>query len=206
MTQFTQPNEHFLTRDEERLLLRIARDSLTSWVARRSRIDLSSYQLTNAVKEPHGAFVTLRAGRDLRGCIGYTQNKEPLARAVMENAINASTNDPRFNPIDPDELARIAIEISALTPGDTPETPFRLVRNLDEIVIGRDGLYIEIPPHRGGLLLPQVATDRGWTVDQFLRAVCQKAGYPDRAWEMPETLLHRFSAQVFCEESVGQRL
>ena len=91
MTQFTQPNEHFLTRDEERLLLRIARDSLTSWVARRSRIDLSSYQLTNAVKEPHGAFVTLRAGRDLRGCIGYTQNKEPLARAVMENAINAST-------------------------------------------------------------------------------------------------------------------
>ena len=200
MTQYTQTNEHFLTRDEERLLLRIARDSMTSWVTHHSRIDLSGYELTNTLKEPHGAFVTLRVGRDLRGCIGYTQNKEPLARSVMENAINASTNDPRFDPVQPDELPRITIEISALTPGDIPDSPFRNVRSLEEIVIGRDGLYIEIPPYRGGLLLPQVASERGWNVEQFLLAVCQKAGYPYKAWEMPEARLFRFSAQVFGEE------
>ena len=74
------------------------------------------------------------------------------------------------------------------------------MRGLDEIIVGRDGLYIEMPPHRGGLLLPQVASERGWNVDQFLRAVCHKAGYPDRAWELPEVRLYRFSAQVFGEE------
>lgn len=200
MTQYSQPNEHFLTRDDERLLLRIARDALTSWVSLQNRIDLSAYPLTPALLERHGAFVTLRRGRELRGCIGYTQNRETLARAVMDNAINASSNDPRFDPVRPDELPVISIEISALTPGDSPETPFKLVRGLDEIIIGRDGLYIELPPHRGGLLLPQVASERGWSVDQFLRAVCQKAGYPEHAWEFPEARLFRFSAQVFGEE------
>ena len=200
MTPYSQANEHFLSRDEERELLRIARDALTSWVSDRNRIDLSAYNLSPALLERHGAFVTLRKGRELRGCIGYTQNKETLARAVMENAINASSNDPRFDPIQPGELPGITIEISALTPGEAPETPFKLVRGLDEIVVGRDGLYIEMPPYRGGLLLPQVASERGWSVDQFLRAVCQKAGYPERAWELPEARLYRFSAQVFGEE------
>ncbi|MCC6797796.1 MAG: AmmeMemoRadiSam system protein A [Candidatus Hydrogenedentes bacterium] len=203
MTQCTQPNEHFLSRDEECLLLRIARDALTDWVSRQNRIDLLSYALTPALQEPHGAFVTLRKGRELRGCIGYTQNRETLARVVMENAINASSKDPRFDPVQSDELPSISIEISALTPGDSPETPFKLVRGLDEIIIGRDGLYIEMPPYRGGLLLPQVAAERGWSVDQFLRAVCQKAGYPDRAWEFPDARLYRFSAQVFGEEQGG---
>lgn len=201
MTQYTQPSEHFLSRDEERQLLRVARDALNSWVSDRHRIELSAYDLTPALRERHGAFVTLRKGQELRGCIGYTQSKETLARAVMENAINASSNDSRFEPVRPDELPDISIEISALTPGDSPETPFRLVRGLDEIIVGRDGLYIEMPPSRGGLLLPQVASERGWSVDQFLRAVCQKAGYPIDAWELPEARLYRFSAQVFGDES-----
>jgi len=203
MTHQLDRSEHFLSRAEERLLLRIARDALDLWVTRRGQIDVDRYALTPAVREKHGAFVTLREGRALRGCIGYTQNREPLARAVAENAINASTNDPRFDPVQPGELGSICIEVSALTPGDSPETPFKRVRDLREIVIGRDGLYIELPPHRGGLLLPQVATDRGWNVTQFLRAVCQKAGYPDGTWEDPEARLYRFSAQVFSEDDEG---
>ena len=94
------------------------------------------------------------------------------------------------------------ISISALTPGDTPETPFRRVNDLDEIVIGRDGLFIERPPSRGGLLLPQVAEEQHWDVRQFLAGVCLKAGYPDRAWEQPGTNLYRFSAQVFSDSSL----
>lgn len=199
MTDPLDRSEHYLTRDEERLLLRIARDALESWVRRGERIDLDHYLLTPTLKEPHGAFVTLRKDGNLRGCIGYTQNREPLARAVLDNAINAASHDPRFDPVTPEELPAISIEISALTPGESPETPFKRVHNTLDIVIGRDGLYIETPPLRGGLLLPQVATERHWTVPQFLSAVCQKAGYPDRAWERPETRLYRFSAQVFAE-------
>lgn len=200
MTDPLDRSEHYLTRDEELLLLRIARDALESWVRRGERIDLRQYSLTPTLEEPHGAFVTLRKDGNLRGCIGYTQNREPLARAVLDNAINAASNDPRFDPVTPAELPAISIEISALTPGESPETPFKRVRNILDIVIGRDGLYIESPPLRGGLLLPQVAAERHWTVPQFLSAVCQKAGYPDRAWERPETRLYRFSAQVFAED------
>jgi len=206
MSHNLDQSEHYLTRDEELRLLRIARDALEAWVGHSKRIDLDSYELTPALREKHGAFVTLRVARELRGCIGYTQNRETLARAVVENAINAASNDPRFDPVQPNELAAISIEVSALTPGDSPETPFKQVRDLREIAIGRDGLYIELPPNRGGLLLPQVAAERGWDVGQFLRAVCQKAGYPDRTWEQPDAKLYRFSAQVFSEDdSLGSR-
>lgn len=192
-------SEAYLTRSEEVLLLRIARDALESWVCERERIDIGRYPLTPTLQEKHGAFVTLRERGELRGCIGYTQNREPLAVAVRDNAINAASNDPRFEPVRADELGAITIEVSALTPGETPETPFKRVRNLNEIVIGRDGLYIERPPYRGGLLLPQVAVEQKWDVRQFLAAVCRKAGYPEWAWEDPEARLYRFSAQVFSE-------
>jgi hypothetical protein len=78
------------------------------------------------------------------------------------------------------------------------------VRDIGEIEIGRDGLFIERPPQRGGILLPQVATDRDWGVGEFLSAVCKKAGYPDRAWEFPDAKLYRFSAQVFSEDEYGR--
>ena len=198
-------SERFLTRDEAQLLLRVARDALEAWVLHRQRIDLSRYLLTRALRDNHGAFVTLRAAGELRGCIGYTQNNGPLAHAVLDNAINAASNDPRFDPVRPHELPSISIEISALTPGDAPESPFKRVHDLRDIAIGRDGLYIEMPPNRGGLLLPQVAAERGWGLDQFLSAVCQKAGYPDRTWENPDAKLYRFSAQVFSEEDTPGR-
>jgi AmmeMemoRadiSam system protein A len=192
-------SETYLTGDEEQLLLRIARDALESWVRQGERIDLGRYAVTPTLREKHGAFVTLRENGELRGCIGYTQNREPLAVAVRDNAINAASNDPRFEPVRADELQAIKIEISALTPGETPDSPFKRVRSLRDIVIGRDGLYIERPPYRGGLLLPQVAVEQKWDVGQFLAAVCRKAGYPEWAWEDPETQLYRFSAQVFSE-------
>ncbi|MBX7257808.1 MAG: AmmeMemoRadiSam system protein A [Candidatus Hydrogenedentes bacterium] len=197
-------SETFLTNEEERLLLRIARTALETWVREERRLDLSGYSLTPALRESHGAFVTLRRGGELRGCIGYTTHGEPLAEAVRDNAINASSRDPRFDPVTEDELPEIVVEVSALSHGDTPDTPFRRVSDISEIVIGRDGLYIERPPYRGGILLPQVATDHDWDVGQFLAAVCRKAGYPDRAWELPNARLYRFSAQVFSEADLQE--
>ena len=192
-------SEHYLTLEEEQTLLRIARDALEAWVRDRRRIEVTQYPLTERLQEKHGAFVTLRKGRDLRGCIGYTANRESLAETVRDNAINAASNDFRFPPVTEDELPYLIVEVSALTPGDAPDTPFKRVRDISEIVIGRDGLYIEMPPSRGGLLLPQVAVEQGWDVNQFLSAVCRKAGYPDRTWENPSARLYRFSAQVFSE-------
>jgi AmmeMemoRadiSam system protein A len=193
------PSEHYLTREEEQLLLRIARDALDAWLHGRGPLALDAYSLTDAVREKHGAFVTLRNGPSLRGCIGHISNAAPLAAAVRDNAVNAATGDPRFEPVTAAELPALTIEVSALTPGDTPESPFRRVGALSEIVIGRDGLYIERAGSRGGLLLPQVATEQAWDVPAFLSAVCRKAGYPDRAWEQPDVTLYRFSAQVFSE-------
>lgn len=195
--------EHYLTRDEERTLLQVARTALEACVRNQGPIDLDAFDLTPALKEKHGAFVTLRNHGDLRGCIGYTANEMPLAKAVAENAVNAATRDFRFDGIHVDEVADITIEVSALTPGDSPETPFKKVNDIGEIVIGRDGLYIEKPPTRGGILLPQVAVEQGWDVHQLLSGVCRKAGYPDGAWKQPGVNLYRFSAQVFSEREAN---
>ena len=194
--------EAFLNSEEESLLLRIARDSLNAYLRDEVRIDLSAYSLTPPLLERHGAFVTLRLGGELRGCIGHTRSIESLAEAVRDNAINAAVRDPRFPPLTLEELARTHIEISALRPGAAPDTPFIPVGDISEIVIGRDGLYLDHAGSRGGgLLLPQVATERGWDVRQFLEALCTKAGAESGAWKDPGCELFRFSAQVFGESS-----
>jgi len=191
--------EPFLSSDEEDALLDIARRAIETFVRSAKRLDPEQCPITETMQEHHGAFVTLHQNDQLRGCIGHIHHTMPLVEAVIESAINAASKDPRFEALPPQELDDITIEISALVWGDTPETPFVTVNEIDEIVIGRDGLYIEIPPHRGGLLLPQVATERGWDSIQFLESVCRKAGYPDDAWKQPDAKLYRFCAQVFGE-------
>jgi AmmeMemoRadiSam system protein A len=190
----------FLSADEEALLLRIARESLEAYLRDGNRIALSGYPLTPELRERHGAFVTLRLRGELRGCIGHTRSIESLAEAVRDNAINAAVRDPRFDPLTLDELKGTQIEISALCPGATPDSPFIPVHDLGEIVVGRDGLYLDHTGSRGGgLLLPQVASERNWDVHQFLEALCTKAGAAPGAWKEPGSELFRFSAQVFGE-------
>jgi uncharacterized protein len=197
-------SENYLSPEEETMLLRIARAVLDAHLRSGRKIDMEKFVPTPTLLERHGAFVTLRRRGELRGCIGYTANEYPLVQAVQENAINAATRDYRFASVAAEELDGITIEISALTPGDSPESPFKKVKSPNEIVIGRDGLYIERPPARGGILLPQVAVEQDWDVSQFLSAVCRKAGYPDHAWERPGYDLYRFSAQVFSEEDAKE--
>ena len=192
-------SEHYLSQEEEQLLLRIARTSLDQYVRNRDKTDLDQFDLTDNLREKHGAFVTLRHRRQLRGCIGYTESILPLAETVADNAVNACSRDPRFPEVAPEELAEITVEVSALTPGETPGSPFKKVNDVSEIVVGRDGLCITRRGQRGGILLPQVPVEQGWDVPQFLSGVCSKAGYPDRAWEEEGTELYRFSAQVFSE-------
>ncbi len=189
----------YLSEAETRTLLRIARDSLEGYVREGRRVDVEDYPLTAPLREPHGAFVTLRSHGALRGCIGYTKSLESLALAVRDNAINAATRDPRFEPVKVEELPGVSIEISALCPGEEPGSPFIQVNHVSEIVIGRDGLYLDCATGRGGLLLPQVPVEQQWDLDQYLEGICRKAGVPEGAWRDPGNRLYRFSAQVFSE-------
>ena len=194
------PNEPLLTQGEEQTLLRVARTALETYIRKATRIDLDDVETTPATRENRGAFVTLRDKTgNLRGCIGSTSHASPLLVSVRDNAIRAAVNDPRFEPVTTDELSHLTIEISALLDGDAPGTPFRRVDSLDEIVIGRDGLYLDFDGTGGGLLLPQVASERNWDIDQFIHALYQKSGLSAEVRQDPRVVIHRFSAQVFSE-------
>lgn len=196
----SDPNEPLLTHEEQQTLLRIARTALETYIREATHIDLAKVETTPALRENRGTFVTLREKTgDLRGCIGSTSHASPLLVSVRDNAIRSAVNDPRFDPVTPGELPDLTIEISALLDGDSPSTPFRRVESLDEIVIGRDGLYLDFDGRGGGLLLPQVATDRNWDVDQFVQALYQKAGLSIELRQDPRAVIHRFSAEVFGE-------
>ncbi|MHC4674811.1 MAG: AmmeMemoRadiSam system protein A, partial [Planctomycetota bacterium] len=132
----------------------------------------------------------------LRGCIGTMVAREPLYKAVMNYAVEACRDD-RFvgNPVTAKELGRINVEISYLT-------PMKGVKDTDEIIIGRHGLMISLGGRRG-VLLPQVAAERGWTREEFLTQVCYKADLPNFSWKRPEAELYSFTAEVFSEPEAG---
>jgi len=173
-----------------RQLLKVCRQALVDAV-RGTRSAVEESDLPGLLK-PAAVFVTLRAGGALRGCIGSIVAREPLVEAVSNAATNAATLDPRFPPVTESELDEIDFEISVLS-------PLRILKCIDEIEIGRDGLVIEQGTRRG-LLLPQVAPEHGWDRRTFLRHTCTKAGLDPTAWERSDTVIFRFSASVFGPE------
>lgn len=190
-----------LTPEERGLLLGIARCSITQYAGTRTTLPLDGFDLSPALRAPRGAFVTLHLAGQLRGCIGYIQAAGMLAETVRDNAVNAGFRDPRFNSVSLGEIPGLTIEISALRAGETPGSPFIRVHDIGEVVLGRDGLYLE---HEGGvssgLLLPQVPLEYGWDLDTFLDALCRKAGVAQDSWKRPDFRLSRFSAEVFGED------
>ena len=149
-------------------------------------------QVDEALHEPAGAFVTLRThAGDLRGCIGSIHARQPLYLAVHSSALSAAFRDPRFPPVGREELDRLELEISVMG-------PIERVTNVEDIVVGRDGLIVS-RGHAAGLLLPQVASEYGWDRQTFLEQTCVKAGLPRTAWRQPDTLIEKFSAEVFAE-------
>jgi len=144
------------------------------------------------LNEPRGAFVTLHALGDLRGCIGYVESALPLARVVEEVAEKAAFEDPRFPPLTPEEYPAVEVEISVLS-------PLRQIGSPGEIVVGSHGLLLEHGWHRG-LLLPQVATEQGWDRTVFLENVARKAGLPATAWKDPSARIFIFTADIIREK------
>ncbi len=183
-----------LTDDEKKILLETARLAIASKL---KRTTLPFPQPTALLLEKCGAFVSLHIDDNLRGCIGYISAVKPLAETVKEMAECAAFSDPRFPSLAPEELEKVEIEISVLS-------PFEKIADLDKIKVGTHGILVR----RGlqsGLLLPQVATEYDWDREQFLSHTCQKAGLPPSAWRSGNLEVEIFSAVVFSERQFGRK-
>lgn len=176
---------------ERKKLLEIARASIVSFVRDGKRKSFSEND--PVLNKPMGAFVTLKEHGQLRGCIGNMVGQGPLYQTVADMAIQAATEDPRFQRLSPGELDKIDIEVSVLS-------PLKKVYSLDEIRIPGHGVIVR----RGfasGVFLPQVADETGWTKEEFMSSLCsQKAGLAPDAWKDPATEIYIFTAEVFGEK------
>ncbi len=195
-----------LSLEEGRLLVRIARKAVETYL-RDEKMLSPPAGLKNVFYEPRGVFVTLnrltgRPGserKELRGCIGFPEPVKPLVEALIEAAVAAAVEDPRFPPVALEEMSRIVIDVSVLTPPRLLDVRDRRML-LKEVRIGRDGLIVERGFNRG-LLLPQVAVEENWDPETFLSYTCVKAGLPPGCWLDEKTRVYRFEAIVFEEES-----
>jgi len=187
-----------LTKGEGEYIVLLARKAISAYLKNGERI--RPERGDGALGENRGVFVTLETfpGKELRGCIGYPLPIKPLSHAVVDNAINAATEDPRFPQLRQGELGSIVIEVSALT---VPEKiivkkPLDYIKN---IKVGEDGLIVSYG-YSSGLLLPQVPVELGWSPREFLSQTCKKAGLPPDMWLSANISISKFQAQVFSEK------
>jgi AmmeMemoRadiSam system protein B/AmmeMemoRadiSam system protein A len=178
------PEEFSLSNNEKKELLRLARQSVESYI---NEGRVPDYKTDNPdFLGEKGAFVTLKKRGELRGCIGFIEPLFPLYEAVIRTAVYAATEDTRFTPVTRDELKDLGYEISVLTPLQKIDNP-RAVR------VGKHGLVISMGKNRG-LLLPQVPVENSWDRETFLNQACVKAGLPPDAWKK--------GAEIFVFEAI----
>jgi AmmeMemoRadiSam system protein A len=188
MTRHTQVGVDLgLTDQEKKYLHNIARSVIESRTTGKSQPVCEAP--TPTLQEKRGAFVSLHSKGQLRGCIGYIHAIKPLYQTIQDMAIAAAFQDPRFPPLQKDELSELDIELSVLT-------PMREIADITEIEVGTHGLMIVLGNY-SGLLLPQVATEYGWSREEFLDHTCMKAGLPTAAWKDKNAKIFLFSADVF---------
>ena len=173
-------------------MLKLARESIQSYFSKKQP-NIGEYR--GKFEARSGAFVTLTIDGELRGCIGYPLPIYPLWQAVSRAAVAAAVEDPRFPPLTESELEKISIEVSVLSVPELVQIkePSEYLTNIE---IGKDGLVIESGYH-SGLLLPQVASEYNWGVEEFLENLCQKAGLQANAWRAHEVKIYKFQAQIF---------
>jgi AmmeMemoRadiSam system protein A len=178
-----EKNMFTLTDEEKKLLKEIAKAALYEAVLHDKRVSVDASKLPQKFSQHLGAFVTLNKNGRLRGCIGRFEPDQPLYEVIIDMAISASRYDNRFTPVTADELEDIEIEISVLTP--------RVRANsVDDIIVGKHGIYI-VYGNRSGTYLPQVATDMGWSKEEFFRSCCvEKAGIPQEHCKDAELYLY----------------
>ncbi len=181
----TKAEAEALTDTDKQMLLKLAREAVEAKL-RNEDFHPAGNERTSRKK---GVFVTLTLNGELRGCIGQIRGRDPLFQAVAEMAQAAAFEDPRFEPLSGDEFSQLEYEISVLS-------PLERVRDFESIEVGRHGLMIKLDFH-SGLLLPQVATENGWTSTQFLEQTCLKAGLPKQAYKDRYAEVYKFEAEIF---------
>jgi AmmeMemoRadiSam system protein A len=186
--------EYTLTQEEKIVLLQLARRTIADRFEGKKTPPASA---TPSLREECGVFVTLHKNGKLRGCIGYITATKPLIQLVTDAALASAFQDTRFEPLRREELDRVEIEISVLSPP-------RRIENLEEIEVGKHGIIMR-QGFRSGLLLPQVAEEYGWDRETFLINTCYKAGLSGNCWRDPATEIEIFTAIVFNERELGLR-
>lgn len=175
-----------LSATEKEKLLAIARESIVSHIRKRQIPDYTVEEENLSARR--GCFVTIKCEGKLRGCLGQFTSDKPLYQEVREMAIAAATRDPRFYPMGDEDAESFSLEISVLS-------PLKKIETIEEIEVGKHGLYIEKNFYRG-VLLPQVAVEYKWDRDTFLSQTCLKAGLDSDDWR-EEADIFIFSAEVF---------
>jgi AmmeMemoRadiSam system protein B/AmmeMemoRadiSam system protein A len=185
-------DEFSLTAEEKKTLLGIARESISAKLKGTKPRTVDAAKLTPRLKEPLGAFVTITIDGDLRGCIGRFTSTDPLWEVIGTMAQEAAFDDPRFSPLTTAEYPDIHLEISVLG-------PMIKITDINQIKIGKHGIYLK-KGVRSGTLLPQVATERGWSVTEFLGCCARdKAGIGWDGWKDKDTEIFTYEAYVFGE-------
>ena len=191
-----------LTDEEGKFLIKLARSTVEQYL-KIGKAPKPPKETPKKLFERCGVFVTINSLRgsekELRGCIGYPYPTSPLVEAVIDSAINAATEDPRFESLSLKELDEVVFEVSVLTPPELVE-----VKNpkeyLNKIKVGEDGLIIE-RGYQKGLLLPQVPVEWGWCEEEFLCQCCMKAGLPPDTWLTKDAKIYKFKAIIFDEQT-----
>ncbi len=183
-----------LTHKDKKELLKIARTTLEQYIRYNKIPEINLSGFSETLKTHCGAFVTLNENSVLRGCVGTFNPEEPLYKVVQQMAIASSTQDNRFLPVDPKEVSVISIEISVLS-------PLKKISSIDEIVLGKHGIYIK-KGSRSGTFLPQVATGTGWSKEDFLGHCSRdKAGLGWNGWKDAD--IYIYEATVFSEGEIN---
>ena len=182
-------------------MVEIARKAVEECLKTKKHISAPE-SLSKNLLQPCGVFVTINrlenGEKKLRGCIGYPYPTTPLVQAVIDSAINAATQDPRFRPLSQGELDKLVFEVSVLTPPQMVEVK-KPKEYPTQIKVGEDGLIVERGMYKG-LLLPQVPVEWEWDEEEFLCQCCVKAGLSPDYWLIEGTRIYKFQAIVFEEE------
>ncbi|MBP7275358.1 MAG: AmmeMemoRadiSam system protein B [Kiritimatiellae bacterium] len=175
-------------------LLHLARGAIETYFETRKRTSphAQGVPITPGLRREAGVFVTLHKDGELRGCIGEIFPSRAVAKAVVDQALNAAFRDPRFEPVSPEEMGRIRIELSVF------QAP-REIASAADFIPGTHGILLT-HGRRSAVFLPQVATEQGWDRDTTLSHLSLKAGLPSDAWKDPEARFAVFEAIVFGEE------
>ena len=179
-------------------LVKTARMAVTGFLSNGNRIKLEP-DLEEKFSFNSGVFVTLNNPDGLRGCIGFPMPEKKLSHAIVDGAIAAATEDPRFPSVKTNELNDIVFEVTVLTPPIEIDV-YDPMEYLEKIKVGRDGLIIR-HSFSSGLLLPQVPVEYGWNTEEFLQHTCEKAGLARDTWKNESVKIEKFEGIIFKEET-----